>query len=406
MGVRNQTFEDVYEQRFLGRGENPGAKSRFDMDAFDGNIGKLAGEASGGGAGAQIHSHALHGEQSMHAAEASWPNITPRSRTGEAGGVTTWMDTAMAQSQKNTMVGKVLQSCLKFCGVLDRNGAVTAESYRSQFSHNKRKARTHLDRKNWIERPEVHTQYASGKVMFRSEVSRLMATVFYTPGLMELVDSLTRDAGANEDIGHHVRIWSVPLPEALHGKTMGDAFEQYAAGEALVIGVYRNASRAAKAISRRKHRASEHHGRSKDSALGEQVHQRQRQFHDPLNGGGSRPHLSDSESSGSEHSDGDNDAEKLVGDADQDNGLGHHYVLTAPPASVRLNPLDKLYIIATTDWAWVNVPELIELRKVSAVICLQRRFRTRRDLQKQKQRSLRLRASGVRAVTSWRDETI
>ena len=30
--------------------------------------------------------------------------------------------------------------------------------------------------------------------MFRTEVSRVMATVFYTPGLMELVDSLTRDA--------------------------------------------------------------------------------------------------------------------------------------------------------------------------------------------------------------------
>ena len=28
-----------------------------------------------------------------------------------------------------------------------------------------------------------------------------MATVFYTPGLMELVDSLTRDASADEEIG-------------------------------------------------------------------------------------------------------------------------------------------------------------------------------------------------------------
>jgi len=28
--------------------------------------------------------------------------------------------------------------------------------------------------------------------MFRTEVARLMATVFYTPGLMELVDALTR----------------------------------------------------------------------------------------------------------------------------------------------------------------------------------------------------------------------
>ena len=35
-------------------------------------------------------------------------------------------------------------------------------------------------------------------------------------------------------------IWSVPLPEPLHGKTVGDAFDWYADSEALVIGVYRN----------------------------------------------------------------------------------------------------------------------------------------------------------------------
>ena len=68
---------------------------------------------------------------------------------------------------------------------------------------------------------------------------------------------------------------------------------------------------------------------------------------------------------------------------------GHRYVLTSPPASIRLNPSDKLYVIATTDWAWVNVPELIELRKVSAVICLQRRFRVRMDLKREAARSER-----------------
>jgi len=68
----------------------------------------------------------------------------------------------------------------------------------------------------------------------------------------------------------------------------------------------------------------------------------------------------------------------------------HDYVLTAPPHTVRLNPTDRLYVIATTDWAWVNVPEMIELRKTSAVICLQRQFRARADRRKEEQRDEKL----------------
>ena len=65
-------------------------------------------------------------------------------------------------------------------------------------------------------------------------------------------------------------------------------------------------------------------------------------------------------------------------------------MLTAPPHTVRLNPTDRLYVIATTDWAWVNVPEMIELRKTSAVICLQRQFRARADRRKEEQRDEKL----------------
>ena len=57
---------------------------------------------------------------------------------------------------------------------------------------------------------------------------------------------------------------------------------------------------------------------------------------------------------------------------------------------MRLNPTDRLYVIATTDWAWVNVPEMIELRKTSAVICLQRQFRARADRRKEEQRDEKL----------------
>ena len=65
-------------------------------------------------------------------------------------------------------------------------------------------------------------------------------------------------------------------------------------------------------------------------------------------------------------------------------------MLTAPPHTVRLNPTDKLYVIATTDWAWVNVPEMVELRKTSAVICLQRQFRAKSDRRKEEEREVKL----------------
>ena len=196
--------------------------------------------------------------------------------------------------------------------------------------------------------------------MFRTEVSRVMATVFYTPGLMELVDSLTRDARAGENVGHHPRIWSVPLPEPLHGKTVGDAFDWYADSEALVIGVYRNVKKP------RRHRRKK---RSKG--------------------------LTDSSSSSDSDSDSDSDSSSSDDDSDDEgNRPDHSYVLTAPPHVVRLNPTDTLYIIATTAWAWSNLPELIELRKVFWVIFLQRQFRLKCEQRREKERLQVQKAAG------------
>jgi hypothetical protein len=44
--------------------------------------------------------------------------------------------------------------------------------------------------------------------------------------------------------------------------------------------------------------------------------------------------------------------------------------------------------------ARLNVPELVELRKVSAVICLQRNFRSRMDRRSEKDRMKRLGLAG------------
>ena len=255
---------------------------------------------------------------------------------------------AVDLSKKNTKGGKIVGGLLKFCGVLDMEGNERGSKnnyskYRERFQDQ--------NRLSWIEHPESHTQYARGNVMFRTEVSRVMATVFYTPGLMELVDSLTRDARAGENVGHHPRIWSVPLPEALHGKTMGDAFDWYAESEALVIGVYRNVKRPFRRRRKRKGSSDSH---------------------------------SSSEESSSSNDDSDSDS---TSDSDAEGGRpDHSYVLTAPPHVVRLNPTDTLYIIATTAWAWRHLPELIELRKVFWVIFLQRQFRLKCEQKREKER--------------------
>ena len=100
-----------------------------------------------------------------------------------------------------------------------------------------------------------------------------------------------------------------------------------------------------------------------------------------------RDEKGDSRSSDSDvDSSGDEDIVDGVKRADPE----HDYVLTAPPHTVRLNPTDRLYVIATTDWAWMNVPEMIELRKTSAVICLQRQFRARADRRKEEERDEKL----------------
>ena len=307
------------------------------------------------------------------------------------------------KSRGNTLTSKFIRGCLKFVGVLDRDGREVTR--RNGYSVAYRDSFQNQSRLSWVEHPESHTQYSRGNVMFRTEVSRVMATVFYTPGLMELVDSLTRDAHSWEDVGHHPRIWSVPLPDQLKGKRMGDAFEMFSKNEALVVGVYRNVkggkARRKVGTGRTIRRGSvdatvvldefvrggeedDSNNNTSNNSSGTNLNSR---------GGRSSPNGSASGASGNKNSEDDSDF-----DSDDEDVLDgrrradpeHDYVLTAPPHTVRLNPTDRLYVIATTDWAWINVPEMIELRKTSAVICLQRQFRARKDRQKELKRDEKL----------------
>ena len=320
--------------------------------------------------------------------DRGWGSMASPGLNTETGGALersrTPLGLAVAKSRENTLFAKFLRGCLKFVGVLDREGRQVfrgsdgnSSAYRDSFQNQ--------SRLSWVEHPESHTQYSRGNVMFRTEVSRVMATVFYTPGLMELVDSLTRDAHSGEDVGHHPRIWSVPLPEDLKGKRMGDAFEKFSKNEALVVGVYRNV-RGGKARRRVAEGRNVRRG-SVDATLGAEESPRSRSAREGASSPDGCDKDGDARSSDSD-ADSDSNSEMIGGRRRAD--PEHDYVLTAPPHTVRLNPTDRLYVIATTDWAWVNVPEMIELRKTSAVICLQRQFRARADRRKEEQRDEKL----------------
>ena len=319
--------------------------------------------------------------------DRGWGSMASPGVNGEAGSSLersrTPLGLAVAKSRENSLFAKFLRGCLKFVGVLDREGRQVlrgsngySSAYRDSFQNQ--------SRLSWVEHPESHTQYSRGNVMFRTEVSRVMATVFYTPGLMELVDSLTRDAHSGEDVGHHPRIWSVPLPDDLKGKRMGDAFEKFSKNEALVVGVYRNV-RGGKARRRVAEGKNVRRGSVDEKLVGVDLETSPRSASSSPDGGATR---GDGESTSRSDSDTDSDSFHLNGRRRAD--PEHDYVLTAPPHTVRLNPTDRLYVIATTDWAWVNVPELIELRKTSAVVCLQRQFRARADRRKEEQRDEKL----------------
>ena len=71
---------------------------------------------------------------------------------------------------------------------------------------------------------------------------------------------------------------------------------------------------------------------------------------------------------------------------DEGNRPDHSYVLTAPPHVVRLNPTDTLYIIATTAWAWSNLPELIEASQGVLGHLPQRQFRMKCEQRREKER--------------------
>ena len=291
-------------------------------------------------------------------------------------------------ARENTRGAKFLRGCLKFVGVLNRDGRRATRAHSNQY----RDSFQDQNRLSWIEHPESHTQYSRGNVMFRTEVSRVMATVFYTPGLMELVDSLTRDAHSGENIGHHPRIWSVPLPEHLHKKTMGEAFEHFSENEALVVGVYRNV-KSADAKKKRRDRTSR-----RGSVSSATTDANSEDATVTVNGNGSDSAPSANGSPGGDDSGDETASEEEEEESEEEEFVDgkprakpeHDYVLTAPPHTVRLNPTDKLYVIATTDWAWVNVPEMIELRKTSAVICLQRQFRAKSDRRKEEEREEKL----------------
>jgi len=191
---------------------------------------------------------------------------------------------------------------------------------------------------------------------------------------------VTRDAAPEEDVGHHVRIWTLPLPDSLKGKKMGDAFDHFARGEALLIGCYRAApiptapSKARttnnKYFGNRNGRAdlsgsdpdsdsdygAEEEKGEEGEVWGEEEEEEEAEEGEAEGGG-------EGGVGGERVGEGEEEGEVAAGEGersaeDEKDGTGHRYVLTAPPHRAELNATDKLYVIATTDWAWQGLPEM------------------------------------------------
>ena len=184
-------------------------------------------------------------------------------------------------------------------------------------------------------------------------------------------------------MGHHVRIWTLPLPESLKGKKMGDAFDHFAKGEALLIGCYRAAptptapskartTNGRRYFGNRSGRADlsgsdpddsdsdygpEEEKGEEGEVWGEEEDEEEEAKEGEAEGGWKGGVGVEKEGKGAEEGKvaagkGERSAE------DEKDGTGHRYVLTAPPHRADLNATDKLYVIATTDWAWQGLTDV------------------------------------------------
>ncbi|KAK3260209.1 hypothetical protein CYMTET_30820 [Cymbomonas tetramitiformis] len=74
--------------------------------------------------------------------------------------------------------------------------------------------------------PHTHPQFASGSCFSMSDLARLFAFAFYTPGILELVNALAFPTPPDDYSIHEMAVvWDWPLPEKFWDATFGDLMD-------------------------------------------------------------------------------------------------------------------------------------------------------------------------------------
>ena len=196
--------------------------------------------------------------------------------------------------------------------------------------------------------PALHARFAAGRVLLRTDVARLFAAAFFTPGVVELLTGLADPIGE----GQSSMVWRVELAAsplksfALSRAPFGHLLQHCARQGVLVLGLLRQ------------HAATTSGG-----------------------GGGA----------GSSHS-----------RAAPGGGGGRlPYQVTCPHPDTLLRPCDALFVLASAEWARANAPEFEATRLVDAAVALQSAWRARQE------RRAKTKAAQVAttAPATWQDNT-
>ena len=169
----------------------------------------------------------------------------------------------------------------------------------------------------------LHARFASGRVLFRTDVARLFAAAFYTPGVVELLSGLADPVGEHQSS----QLWRVELsasPLARFAKermSFSHLLAHCASEGVLPLALMRS------------HTAEDGEG-----------------------GGGSEGHFGSSGRSG---------------------GGKLPYCVTCPHPENIVRPSDVLFVLAPAEWARINAPEYEAARLVEACLAVQAAWRAK-----------------------------
>ena len=172
------------------------------------------------------------------------------------------------------------------------------------------------------QQPVLHARFAAGRVLFRTDVARLFAAAFFTPGVVELLAGLADPVGERQTS----QLWRVELGASPLARfaTQRMAFsfllDHCASEGVLPLALLRS----------------------------------------HISEDGSSEHVSSGRSGGG----------KLP------------YCVTCPHPATNLRPSDVLFVLAPAEWARVNAPEYEAARLIEAVLAVQAAWRAKTERRK------------------------